>query len=64
MNCPKCNLPTVKLGAVECRTGNCEKRGCPKCRAIFFKQTEHRQYSGDYPPLHQTLDHLARLATA
>lgn len=51
MNCPKCNLPTVKLGAVE-------------CRAIFFKQTEHRQYSGDYPPLHQTLDHLARLATA
>ena len=38
MNCPKCGTLTVKLGVVQCATGDAEKRGCPRCRGIWFQQ--------------------------
>jgi len=42
MNCPKCGILTVKLGVIQCATGDAEKRGCPRCRGIWFVQVNFR----------------------
>ncbi len=51
VNCPNClkihtggpkspgagrRSPLVKLSHVPCATGDCDKYGCPACKAIFF----------------------------
>jgi len=59
MNCPKCGTLTVKLGVVQCATGDAEKRGCPRCRGIWFQQL-----AGQDARRHTSLDGIGAGAEA
>jgi hypothetical protein len=61
MMCPNCGVLTLKLALVECRTGNANKRQCPKCRCFFYEQADFG-LEIPTPPLAQTLTRLARVA--
>ena len=62
MNCPKCKTPTVKLSVVQCATGNAERRGCPRCRGIWYQQMAGQSCLGQEAPLEQNFGRVLRLA--
>ena len=64
MNCPKCNTPTVKLSVVQCATGNAERRGCPRCRGIWYQQMAGQSCQGQDAPLEQNFGRVLRLAVS
>ena len=62
--CPKCKIVLVKLGDVECKTGDAVKLGCPQCRGIWFQQKGARDFDfGPERPLRQTMERLAATTT-
>lgn len=60
MNCPKCKTPTVKLSVVQCATGNAERRGCPRCRGIWYQQLAGQSCLGQDAPLEQNFGRVLR----
>jgi hypothetical protein len=62
MNCPKCGRLTVKLGVVTCLTGDAEKRGCPRCRGIWYQQLAGQPCLGPDVTLEKSLGRVLRLA--
>ena len=64
MNCPKCGMLTVKLAVVQCATGDAEKRGCPRCRGIWFQQLAGQSCLGHDAPLDKNFGRVLRLAVS
>ena len=62
MNCPKCGTLTVKLALIKCTTGDAEKRGCTRCRGIWFQQLAGQSCLGHDAPLTKSLGRVLRLA--
>ena len=62
MNCPKCGMVTVKLGVVSCLTGDAERRGCPRCRGIWYQQLAGQSCLGHDATLEKNFGRVLRLA--
>jgi len=62
--CPKCGTPTVKLSVVECTTGAAEKRGCTRCRGVWYQQLPGQSCLGRDGSLAEKSARILRLAVA
>ena len=52
----------MKLALIKCTTGDAEKRGCTRCRGIWFQQLAGQSCLGHDAPLTKSLGRVLRLA--